>query len=524
MLRIGCRCSALNRVATMRALRAVVIFAIGCSLAERGLVGCSSGGSGTSTSALRVINDCGVVSESSRLGSDLATSGATCLTVAASGIEIDGAGHRISASQFAISWDPDVQPSNVTIHDVISSAGLQIFGENADGNVIERSTFGDVGIFRGDDNRIENSSMTRLVVNGQGANDVHHAVIRNNEIAGDNIRLVEVLTTGDASLPCGRGDHELTGNHIIGHAASAGAACDDSGSPCAGSSLGTAPSASCCTGCCNTVLPMLSGMCVPAAQCGAPAPSSQPPDQILLFLLCGNHMTISGNVIESDADHPAHGIHIRDEADENIFEDNQIRIPLAIAGIIIASGSPPRQHPRANTFHGNIVETGAGGPALWVQAHDATDNVFEQNLFQTTGDPSGWLDGVQNQVDHNTFYNGGVGPALRLDDLRSPGNTFTSNVFAHSGQNTVDFAGNQPVISAYQGDFNVFSNRAGSASFGGRSLAQWRSDTGQDADSSEADPQFCSASGGDFKLEFSSPAVGAGKDGTTAGAFPAGCP
>jgi hypothetical protein len=467
-----------GQIAAELVARGVVIALLSAALAMPGMIGCSSGrgdSNRTSTAApssFRAINDCGVVSENSRLGSDLVSTGDTCLTVAASGVEIDGDGHRISAGQFAISWDTRAQPSNVTIRNVISSAGLQIFGENADGNVVEQSTFGDVGIFMGNDNRIENSTMTRLTVMGKGTNDARHAVIRNNEIAGDNIRLVQLRTTDDPSQPCGRGDHEFTGNHILGHATSA----------------------------------------------------AQPPDQILLFVLCGNHMTISGNVIESDGDHPAHGIHMRDEADENVVADNQIRIPQAIAGIIIASGSAPRQHPRGNTFRGNLLQTGGGGPALWVQAHEAAANVFEQNVFQTNGDPAGWLDGLQNQISHNTFYNGGVGPALRLDDLRSPGNVFSSNVFSHSGSNTVDFAGTEPDLTAYRGDFNVFFNSSGSVSFAGRSFAQWRSETSQDGNSIEAEPRFCAPSSGDFKLQFSSPARGAGAGGTDAGAFSAGCP
>jgi Right handed beta helix region len=444
--------------------------------------GCSSGDPGgnqssatTTPTSFREIDDCGVVTENSLLGSDLTTAGDTCLRVAASGIEIDGNGHRISATQFAISWDTGVQPSNVTIRNVISSAGLQIFGESANGNRVESSTFGDVGIFMGSDNQVENSTMTRLVVRGVGANDVHHAVIRNNEIAGDNIRLVEFVTTDDTSRPCGQGAHEFTGNHVVGHAA-----------------------------------PPLAG-------------NTAPPDQVLLLLLCSQQMTVSGNLIESDPDHPGHGIHIRDDADDNLIENNEIHLPQAIGGIFVASGSAPRQHPHGNTVRGNFVETGGGGPALWVQAHDATQNVFEQNVFQSNGDPAGWLNGVQNRLTHNTFFNGGVGPALRLDDLRSPGNIYSSNIFDHSGSNTVDFSGDQPDLPAYQGDFNIFFNRAGPIGFGGLSFAQWRSQTGQDGNSKEMDPQFCAASSGDFKLKSSSPALGAGAGGTDAGAFPAGC-
>jgi hypothetical protein len=71
-----------------------------------------------------VITECGVVSENSQLGSNLETSGGTCLTVAASGITIDGGGHRITAAEFAVFWDTNVQPSNVMVRNVVSSAGL----------------------------------------------------------------------------------------------------------------------------------------------------------------------------------------------------------------------------------------------------------------------------------------------------------------------------------------------------------------------------------------------------------------
>lgn len=73
-------------------------------------------------------------------------------------------------------------------------------------------------------------------------------------------------------------------------------------------------------------------------------------------------------------------------------------------------------------------------------------------------------------------------------------------------------------------DHNLYDPNAGTdvgfiAGTGGRTLAQWRTDTGADANSLEADPLLVDPNNDDFHLAAASPAIGAGSTGDDIGPF-----
>ena len=453
----------------------VCVIGLRCSSHDSG-----GDGNGATAAALRPISTCGDVTESVALTSDLVTTDASCLTVKASNLTIDGGGHRITAGEFAVQW---VDESGVTVKNVVSDQDLQIYGDAANRNVVRDCALGSVAVFNGDDNVIENSSMRRLAINGLGSALAEREVVNGNHIE-DTLtkheeKLVAVITgsdgslEGDGTIHCGSGEHQITNNEIIGTVVSAD-------------------------------------------------PTTEPE---LLHIRCGTHSTFSGNTIRSNQ--RAAGILLRDGADENLFENNDVRIGDANEGaLFIQSGTAGAHHPRNNTFRNNVFRADSGR-SLWLQANATRGNQFFGNLFRGEGgvETVRLTDGtgVDTLFDHNTFYRAQTGTLVVFRDLGPGTNRFVSNVFAHVGgsRGIFDFDHLQ-TFSGYQGDDNVFFNASGPVTFGvsGDHLCQWRSRTGQDGRSTEGDPRFIDPSSGDFHIDGGSAARCTGDGGSDAGAYP----
>lgn len=457
----------------------ITLLSVQCSSSSDHPVAASSGMQTTGTVA-RLIRDCANVTENVTLDTDLSTGGDSCLIVKRSNVTIDGGGHRITAGQFAIQW---VNQSGVTVKNVVSDQGLQIFGGGAGGNTVSDSTFGSVAVYRGDDNAIRNSRMRKLTIAGQANDPAQRELITGNVIEGTLTRseekLVEVNTgtdgslDGDGTFACARGEHVITDNRITG-----------------------------------TVV--------------AGDPATEPE---LLHIKCGTGSTIRGNTIRSAQ--RAVGILLRDGADDNLVENNDVRIGDGNQGaLFIQSGSAGFHHPRNNTIRGNVFRADRGR-SFWLQAGATRGNTFSLNLFRSDDASSEAIrltdgTGVDTLFDHNTFYRGGSGMLVVFRNLGLGSNRFASNIFAYAGgpDGVFNFDHLQS-LAGYQGDHNVFFNQNGAVTFGSNSetLCQWKSQTGQDPSSVEGDPRFANQAADDFDIGSDSAARCTGENGSDAGAF-----
>ena len=136
------------------AIGALAGLAPSCGSKDSGGAGAGGGAPAQQSTQLRSIDQCGRVTESVQLSSDLSTPSGACLTVAANGVTVDGNGPRITAGQFAVAL---VDRSNVIVRNVVSNQGVQFYGGQANGNVLEDSTVGKVGVYMGDDTVIRNN-------------------------------------------------------------------------------------------------------------------------------------------------------------------------------------------------------------------------------------------------------------------------------------------------------------------------------------------------------------------------------
>ena len=441
----------------------------------------STSATGQDTSPEKAISACGEVSENVVLDADLSTGNASCLVVTAGNVTIDGAGHRITAGQFAIQWTDE---SGVTVKNVVSDQALQMFGANASHNVVTDSTFGSLSIARGDDNTVQNSQLGSLSILGEANDPAQRETVSGNVISGTlthtEQKLVEIITGTDGSLEtdgtihCAEGAHSIVGNQITGTVVSTD-------------------------------------------------PTTEPE---LLHVRCGTGSVINENTIRTDQ--RAAGILLRDGADDNLVENNVVTIGDANEGaLFIQSGSAGEHHPRNNTIQGNLFRA-TKGRSFWLQANATRGNAFQDNIFASddaTSEAVRLTDGtgVDTSFDHNTFYRGGSGTLIVFRDLGLGINRFSSNIFAYGGGPSSVFAFDSlKNLAGYSGDRNTFFGANAAVKFGssGSTLCQWRSQTGQDLDSVEGDPAFTSPSTGDFHLASTSAARCTGENGSDAGALP----
>ena len=441
----------------------------------------SSPAPGNDTKPARAITECGDVGENVRLDADLFTADDSCLVVRASNVTIDGGGHRVTAGTFAVQW---VDQSGVTVTNLVSDQDLQISGGASSGNVVRDSTFGSVAVFQGDDNVIRDSRMQKLVVRGESGDPAQRMTITGNVIEGTltatEQKLVEIVTgtdgtfETDGTIHCAQAAHQITDNQITGTVVSSVA-------------------------------------------------STEPE---LLNYRCGTGSTISGNTIQTGQ--RAAGILMRDGADDNLIENNDVRIGDGNEGaLLIQAGSAGFHQPRNNTFAGNVFRVDQGR-AFWLQAAATRANSFTGNLFRSDGGTVETVRltdgiGVDTSFDHNTFHHAGQGSLVVFRDLGPGINRFTSNIFSYGGAANGVFAFDHlQSFAGYTGDHNVFFNQSGAVTFGtsAETFCEWRSGTGQDQSSLEGDPRFMNPAGDDFTVAGDSAARCAGENATDAGAFP----
>jgi hypothetical protein len=443
----------------------------------------------SAASAVQLISSCGPVYQDVQLTADLSTTGQICLDVKADGVTIDGAGHRISSANLAISI---LEHAHVTVQRVVSDAIIQIYGPNADFNVVRNSQFGLAAIYMGDDNTIQANVLGKLTVWGMSNDPAQREIITGNFINGVvtqvdgkvvTIRTGEDGTTDpDGSPHCAVGGHTIANNWITGSAPQ-----------------GT-PTTSCFLFSCTTT------------------PPPPPPEFYLFWYACGSQSTIVGNTI--GAQQLSSGLLLRDEADNNLIVQNTIQVGQGNVGAFsIISGNNGYHHPRNNTIQENSF-VAITGRAVWLEAPAPQGNVFNNNVFAAAQGSTEVLratDGAgDNYVfDHNTIYHGGTGPLVVFRNLGAGSMRFTSNILNTQGGTVFGFDGSVG-LGSYVGLANLFWWSGASQG----ALQGWQNGTGQDLNSKVGNPAFVNPSAGNLHLTAGSSARGAGQNGTDAGAYP----
>ena len=418
-----------------------------------------------SADGYKTITKCGNVFQSVRLGADLSNPEGGCLIVRAGDLTIDGNGFRIDAATMAIQvlGHPDV-----TIQNVRGTGAVQIYGEEADRNVIEDSDVGSISIYMGDDNVVRNNTMGTLKISGLYDQPPQRALVAGNTITGDASRLVYISPGGDGDVSCVRSDITFEDNDIV-----------------------------------STVTdPGYYGVY----------------DVVLFYLRCGTHNSVIGNRMHGPG--KALGIFLRDEADDNLIENNYVWVAQGSRGAFhISSGNVDKHHPRRNVVQYNYFRANATR-SIWIQARDTESNTFFHNLFMGHGPESARVrGGVNNVFDHNTFVRLNSGNLLVLENFLSPGNTYTNNIFLSGGASVFELSSIFE-FSGYSGEGNLFFNWFWQPAVfdGAHDLGWWRDQTGADLRSIEADPRFVNEPLGNLRLRKDSPARKLATDGTDAGA------
>jgi hypothetical protein len=417
---------------------------------------------------LKAITACGDVTDNVILESDLiAAAGQTCLTVKVDGVMIDGNGKTITTSGgLAIEW---TDHANVRVRNVNSNGGLEAKTATAgkgNGNIIEGSKLGGIGIFSGEDAIIDGNVMGSLAVFSWYGGPPLRMIVTRNTVSGDGDPVVDFM--GGTTHPCPKTEHQILGNTFEAK---------------------------------NTV---------------------SPDEPKVLYLRCGTHNIVRGNVIHSYSQ--AHGLRLRDEADFNTIENNTVWVNNTDRGALhTSSGNPDKTFPSNNTFRRNIFRADQSR-SLYFQAI-GDNNLFDGNLFWANEGFEGARIAVaaKNTFQHNTFVNTDAGTGIVLVGLGPPGSSFQDNVFVTGTATAFGFDG-PPDYSGYTADYNVFFDRTGPVKWGANfDFAQWKTTTGQDQHSIEVDPLFVAPSTGDFRLQTSSPVKGLGSSGSDPGAYPLGC-
>lgn len=418
-----------------------------------------------------------------RLDANLSTSGANCLrlsstNVTIANVTIDGNGKSITVSGGDAVYIADLNSKphhDISISNFTSNSGITIYGGSVNNISVDNVTISGWQVDGAD-----NTSLTNSTVNGGvhvaelGTNSARNPTLSGNTITGSSDRLV--ITTGDA--------------HTVGN-------CDTSGFTITN----------------NTIT-------------NAVAVTTNNP--VTVFLSCRTNGTFSNNTVTSTGQ--ATGVLIRDGWSSNIFANNTISSNLsvndsrgAISLVSGSSGGPPNY----NTFSNNTV-VATNSKALFHYL-GTLGNVYQNNLFISNSsvgssywDTSSSVTADKTVFSHNTFVNRGSGAALDL--FEGVENTIMrDNIFQSDSTNifTNNSGGNLSAQrSGYVGSRNIFHRRSGSVNFVGvGTFAQWVTATGE-SNSLSTNPLFVNYTSGDYHLQSSSPARGAGTSGSDIGALP----
>jgi hypothetical protein len=425
-------------------------------------------------------------SGSYRLVNDV-SSGADCFTVRGnySNITFDGNGKTITTSgrAFDVADLGGGTPSNIAISNFVTNGEIRIFGDATNHITIQNLTAGIITVNGSDDVTITGNTVGTggiQVNNSDNPWPPYRPIITNNTITGDANTTTKIMLeiAGGPTHPCPRIDGVVTGNTINNY---------------------------------RNDYP-------------------QPEATASMRIRCATHSIVQNNNVHSFGS--TMGLYMRDESDDGLYENNVFWTNLYPA-LWIAAGNPDKTQPSRNTFHNNIFRTDAETTygAMYALGVGG-ENVFTFNTFWSN-DPSllGFFGGYYgNTFDHNTFYNqASGGKTLVLSGTNTdgpPADTYTNNIFSYSG--TQVFGYDAWRVSRYAANNNLFYNRAGTLNFGtvngvsNTTLAQWRTATGDDANSLSSDPLFTNPNAGDFTIAATSPARGAGTAGSDIGAKPYG--
>ena len=421
------------------------------------------------------ISACQVITQSGsyELAQDvIAPAGQICFSIRAGDVIFDGQGHTITvdgAEALEVSDFSNTPFSNVEVRNFSSNGGVRIYGDDVAQVLFENLTVDGISNGGGDDVTIRTNTVGPWGISSSNNDNpawfAYRPQILDNTITGGSIDVKILLeVVGGAVHPCPEIDAVVRGNVIT-----------------------------------NT--------------------RNDPPPEATasVRIRCATHSLFENNYVHSTG--TTIGLYLRDESDDGSYQNNVFWTNTQEA-IRIASGNVDKTLPARNVFQNNVFRSDAG-PATFLQGI-GSQNHFENNCLWSQ------LRGLINQNDgnvylHNSFYVGTDGESIHLLTYeQATADSWSDNVFSHSGPNIYDtglFS-----FARYDADYNLFQNRAGAVAFGnlGASLGQWQSNSaaaGNPADvhSIEADPLFVDAPAGNLCLSPSSPALGAGTDGSDIG-------
>lgn len=403
-----------------------------------------------------------------------------CIIIKANNVTIDGNGKTITITNNA--WNSmavDVRdlPDNdgvvqnwhdVTVNYLNSNADVRTYGNGIHTITFDHLAVSGVGIIGSDDVTISNSTV------GQGGIQINDGdkigwnplrpVVTNNTVTGGSTDVKVLMEIwGDNVHPCPRLDAVVTNNTIT-----------DS----------------------RNDNPIEANAAV--------------------RIRCATHTTFTGNTIHSTG--TAIGLYMRDESDDGLYENNTIWSHDDEAHRM-ASGNNDKTCSARNTFRNNVFRTDNVSTTYFQCLGQG--NVWTRNILTGASGGLSNIGGANGSTfDHNTFYVTSSGSYVTLTYRNaSPVDSWTNNIFSYTG--TSLFAYDGWVGSPYTGNYNLFQNRVGAVGFGtrGASLSAWKTNNSQDTNSFEANPLFTNPATGDFTLQASSPARGAGSGGSDIGAF-----
>jgi len=427
------------------------------------------------------ITNCQTISSpgSYRIDSNLSGSGSACLNIKASNVTIDGNGRTVTVSggvpAIGITMNDPSVPSqrvhDISVSNLTSNGGFSGYG-GVYNITINNVTISGVYVLASDNVAVTNSTINGGVTfQNLGTDNPTDVTFTGNTVTGSSDRLL--IFSGDA--------------HVAGN-------CDTSGYTIDNNII---------TNTYNTT-------------------ANNP---VTVFLSCTANGSFNGNVVNATGQ--ATGVLIRDGWSHNTFSNNIIHVNHAVddgrGGIALVSGSSGGA-PNFNTFSNNTV-IGDNSKALYHYI-ETYGNVYQNNVFiSNSGAGSSFWDTTssvganRNVFLHNTFVNRGSGPALNLFEGRSLRyTTFQDNIFQSDSTNII--TGDLSQRSGFIASNNLYHRRSGSVAFQGiGSFASWVSATG-DANSLSANPLFVNYTAGDYHLQSSSPARGAGTSGSDIGALP----
>lgn len=437
------------------------------------------------SSAQGVINltTCQTINSSGsyRLANDVSGSG-WCFSIRTGNVTFDGNGKTITSStgsalEVADYTNEETGYADVSISNFTSTGEVRSFGNNINHVTFQNLHVYGITDFGSDDVTIDNNILASGGVQVNNADRPWvplRPIITNNTITGEvghtNKILLEIA---GPSHPCPRVDGLVTGNTVNNY---------------------------------RNDFP-------------------QPEATAVIRIRCATHNTVRNNFFRSFG--TTMGLYIRDESDDGIYENNVFWTNLYPA-LWIAAGNNDKTFPSRNLFYNNTFRTDDGygfyGSAV------GTGNVFTYNTFFSNSGLLGYIGGYYgNTYDHNTFYNASGGQVVTFQGDNTegpPADTYTNNIFSYNG--TQVFGYDAWRASRYSGNYNLFYNRGGALAFGtvngvsNTTLAQWRTATGDDANSINANPLLGDPAAGDFTIATNSPARGAGSSGTDIGAKPFG--